>query len=151
MNPAEAAESSADTCVARVPVFASLSPHDQRRVEALARPTHLHAGETAFSADDDMSQLMVVHTGRLKVFRLLADGTEQLVRVLVPGEFTGETSVFTGQRPDVAWNSTNDEFGISFSAEDGAGTTNFTALSVVASTDVNVSAPRRETSRRTPG
>ena len=100
MNPAEAATSSADTCVARVPVFASLSPHDQRRVEALARPTHLHVGETAYSADDDVSQLVVVHTGRLKVFRLLADGTEQLVRVLVPGEFTGETSVFTGQRPD---------------------------------------------------
>ena len=90
----------ADTCVARVPVFASLSPDDQHRVEALARPTHLHAGETADSADNDVSQLMVLHTGRLKIFRLLADGSEQLVRVLLPGEFTGETSVFTGQRPD---------------------------------------------------
>jgi CRP/FNR family transcriptional regulator len=90
----------ADTCVARVPVFASLSPEDQRRVEALARPTHLRAGETAFSADDDVAPLLVVHTGRLKIVRLLADGSEQLVRVLLPGEFTGETSVFTGQRPD---------------------------------------------------
>ncbi|PVU82598.1 Crp/Fnr family transcriptional regulator [Cellulomonas sp. WB94] len=90
----------ADTCVARVPVFASLSPDDQHRVETLARPTHLHAGETAYSADDDVSQLMVLHTGRLKIFRLSADGSEQLVRVLLPGEFTGEASVFTGQRPD---------------------------------------------------
>ncbi len=43
---------------------------------------------------------MVVHTGRLKIFRLSADGSEQIVRVLGPGELVGETSVLTGQRPD---------------------------------------------------
>ena len=43
---------------------------------------------------------MVLHTGRLKIFRLSADGSEQLIRVLGPGDFAGETSVFTGQRPD---------------------------------------------------
>ena len=90
----------ADSCVSRVPVFASLSAQDQQRVEGLARPTHLKAGETAYGADDDVSQLMVLHTGRLKIFRLSADGSEQLIRVLGPGDFTGETSVFTGQRPD---------------------------------------------------
>ena len=89
-----------DTCVARVPVFASLSPHDQQRVEAVARPAHLRAGETAYSVDDDASQLVVLHAGRLKIVRCLADGSERLVRVLLPGEFTGETSVFTRQRPD---------------------------------------------------
>jgi CRP/FNR family transcriptional regulator len=90
----------ADTCVSRVPVFASLSEQDQQRVGGLARPTRLKAGETAYSAADERSQLMVLHTGRLKIFRLSADGSEQLIRVLGPGDFTGETSVFTGQRPD---------------------------------------------------
>jgi len=90
----------ADTCVSRVPVFASLSAQDQQRVAGLARATHLKTGETAYRADDDLSQLMVLHTGRLKIFRLSADGSEQLIRVLGPGDFTGETSVFTGQRPD---------------------------------------------------
>jgi CRP-like cAMP-binding protein len=90
----------AHSCVARVPVFASLSAQDQQYVEGLARPTHLQAGETAYSAEDDVSQLMVVHTGRLKIFRISANGSEQIIRVLGPGEFTGATSVFTGQRPD---------------------------------------------------
>ena len=90
----------ADSCVSRVPVFASLSVQDQQRVEELARPTLLKAGEAAYRADEDLSQLVVVHSGRLKIFRLSADGSEQLIRVLVPGDFTGETSVFTGQRPD---------------------------------------------------
>jgi len=90
----------ADTCVSRVPVFAGLSANDQQRVAGLARPTRLQAGEVAYSADDELSQLIVLHTGRLKIFRLSANGSEQLIRVLGPGEFTGETSVFTGQRPD---------------------------------------------------
>lgn len=90
----------ADSCVSRVPVFASLSVQDQQRVEELARPTLLKVGEAAYRADEDLSQLMVVHSGRLKIFRLSADGSEQLIRVLGPGDFTGETSVFTGQRPD---------------------------------------------------
>jgi len=90
----------ADTCVSRVPVFAGLSANDQQRVAGLARPTRLKAGEVAYSADDELSQLIVLHTGRLKIFRLSVNGSEQLIRVLGPGEFTGETSVFTGQRPD---------------------------------------------------
>ena len=90
----------ADTCVSRVPVFANLSAQDQQRVGGLARATHLKTGETAYRADDDLSQLLVLHTGRLRIFRLSADGSQQLIRVLGPGDFTGETSVFTGQRPD---------------------------------------------------
>ena len=90
----------ADSCVSRVPVFASLSTQDQQTVEGLARPTHLLAGESAYGADEDLSRLLVLHTGRLKIFRLSVDGSEQLLRVLGPGDFTGETSVFTGQRPD---------------------------------------------------
>lgn len=90
----------ADSCVSRVPVFASLSAQDQLRVEELARPVRLKAGEGAYGADDDLSQLMVLHAGHLRISRLSADGSEQLIRVLGPGDFAGETSVFTGQRPD---------------------------------------------------
>lgn len=90
----------ADTCVARVPVFAALTADDQRRVAALARPAHLAAGEAASSPDDDVARLLVVHAGRLKVVRVSTDGAEQLVRVLGPGEFTGETAVFSRRPPD---------------------------------------------------
>lgn len=90
----------ADTCVSRVPVFAGLSANDQQRVAGLARPTRLKAGAVAYSAGGQVAQLIVLHTGHLKIFRLSVNGSEQLIRVLGPGEFTGETSVFTGQRPD---------------------------------------------------
>jgi len=89
-----------DTCVARVPIFASLSPADQQLVAGLARSTHLSRGDAAYSAHDRVSRLMVLHQGRLKIFRLSPDGAEQLIRVLEPGDFTGETAVLTGRRPD---------------------------------------------------
>lgn len=90
----------ADTCVSRVPIFASLSAHDQLQVAGLARSTQLKARQSAYSAEDDLAQLLVLHTGHLKIFRLSADGSEQIVRILGPGEFAGETSVFTSRRPD---------------------------------------------------
>lgn len=89
----------ADTCVSRVPVFAGLVVQDQQRVAGLARPVRLQEGELAYSANDTASRLIVVHTGRLKIFRVSADGSEQWVRVLGPGDFTGESAVFTGQAP----------------------------------------------------
>lgn len=89
----------ADTCVSRVPVFAGLTADDRRRVEALARPTRLAAGQAAYSPDDPRSSLMVLHTGHLKVLRRSADGSEQIVRVLGPGDFTGEGPVLSGRPP----------------------------------------------------
>lgn len=90
----------ADTCVARVPVFAGLSATDQEQVAAVARPARVPAGASPYASDDAPAQLMVVHVGRLKISRLSPDGAEQIVRVLGPGEFTGEAAVFTGDRPD---------------------------------------------------
>lgn len=90
----------ADTCVARVPVFAGLSAPEQDQVAALARPVHVAAGASPYASDDEPGRLMVVHVGRLKVSRLSPDGAEQIVRVLGPGEFTGEAAVFSGERVD---------------------------------------------------
>ncbi|TQM57948.1 Crp/Fnr family transcriptional regulator [Humibacillus xanthopallidus] len=89
-----------DTCVSRVPVFAGLSAEDQRRVAGLAHPIRLAAGELAYSAGGGPSRLIVLHTGHLKIYRVSSDGSEQLLRVLGPGEFVGEASVFTDRAPE---------------------------------------------------
>ncbi len=83
----------------RVPIFAGLSAPDQERVAGVARPLHLAEGEVASQPGFD-AQLIVVHTGRLKISRLSADGSEQLIRVLGPGEFTGEAAVLNGREPE---------------------------------------------------
>lgn len=89
-----------DLCVARVPLFAGLGRADQRDIARLARPTRLGRGESAYPVGTAPAQLMVVHTGSLKISRVDAEGREQILRVLRPGDFFGESALLTGRRPD---------------------------------------------------
>lgn len=89
-----------DLCVSRVPLFQGLSHEEQLQVADVARPTGVDRDEQVYAAGADVSQLMVVHTGRVKISRVTPDGHEQIVRVLGPGDFVGESSFLTGGRPD---------------------------------------------------
>ncbi|WP_172370765.1 cyclic nucleotide-binding domain-containing protein [Sporosarcina jiandibaonis] len=44
---------------------------------------------------DTSDGLYIVHKGRVKIYRLSETGKEQLVRILGPGDFTGDLSLFT--------------------------------------------------------
>lgn len=85
-----------------VPLFQGLTHDQQLEVAGVAHPTRLGRGQQVYSAGSDISQLMVVHTGRIKITRTSADGREQLIRVLGPGDFIGESVFITGARPDHA-------------------------------------------------
>ncbi len=89
-----------DLCVARVPLFQGLTTQQQHNVASLAIPTRVGADEQIYSAGSAVSQLMVVHTGHVKISRLTADGHEQIVRVLESGDFIGEGAFIDGSRPD---------------------------------------------------
>lgn len=89
-----------DLCVARVPLFHGLTRAEQEQVAELARPTRVRRDEQVYSAGSDVSQLMVVHQGSVKISRISADGHEQIVRIVGPGDFVGETAFLTGEHPD---------------------------------------------------
>ncbi len=88
------------TCVARVPIFADLSPEQQDQVATFARPVHVSRGEIVYLAGSDLHRLLVVHRGRIAMRHLTADGREQVVRVLEEGDVVGEAAFVTGERPD---------------------------------------------------
>ena len=46
-------------------------------------------------AGDQAGKLYVLHTGRVKIYRLNANGKEQVIRVVGPGEFMGELSLLS--------------------------------------------------------
>ena len=54
-------------------------------------------GEAIFSEGEDADGFYVVITGRVKIFKLSADGKEQILHFFGPGEPFGEVPVFTGQ------------------------------------------------------
>src|SRR5690606_16806105 len=64
----------------------------------------LEKGEFLYRPDEKSNTLYIVHTGRLRIFRVSESGREQTIRILGPGEFTGEYALFN--------ESTHDSFAI---------------------------------------
>lgn len=88
-------------CVSRVPLFAGLSVDDRHRIAEVA-VTHRYARGEQVHRPGEESGLRIVHDGRVKVYRANEAGSEQLLRILRPGDFLGETTLLTG-RPVDSW------------------------------------------------
>ena len=88
-------------CVNLVPLFAGLPADDRRWVADVAVTRHYQRGEQVHRPGQRPA-LRIVHTGRVKVRRINESGAEQLLRILFPGDFHGETSLLTG-RPVDSW------------------------------------------------
>jgi CRP/FNR family transcriptional regulator len=88
------------SCVARVPIFAGLTPGEQAEVAEFARPLHASRGQIIYTAGSDLRRLLVVHRGRIAMRHLTPEGREQVVRVVEEGDVVGEATFVTGDPPD---------------------------------------------------
>lgn len=84
-------------CIAIVPIFSGLTPDEMIEIALITRERTVDKGEIIYSAGDQVKRLYVLHTGRIKISRLSPSGKEQVIRVLGPGEFMGELSLFSPQ------------------------------------------------------
>jgi CRP-like cAMP-binding protein len=82
-------------CIEHVPIFASLSHEEKMEIVEIASSRSFKKGETIYRAGDEGGTLFVLYTGRAKLFRLNASGKEQVLRLIEPGEFIGELSLFS--------------------------------------------------------
>jgi CRP/FNR family transcriptional regulator len=83
-----------DDVLAGVPLFAAL---DADNAELLANALTTRAvirGHVVFSEGDPGDRLFIVLDGKVKISRAAADGRENLLAVLGPGEMFGELSLF---------------------------------------------------------
>lgn len=83
------------SCIEHVPIFASLSREERMEIAEIASSRSFEKGETVYRAGDKGGTLFVLYTGRAKLFRLNASGKEQVLRLVEPGEFIGELSLFS--------------------------------------------------------
>ena len=81
-------------CIERVPIFSGLSPGEILEIAAITRDKIFEKGQMVYMAGDMDDTLYVLHSGRVKISRISATGREQVIRVLGPGEFMGELSLF---------------------------------------------------------
>lgn len=81
-------------CVSKVPIFSHLEDEDLLEVFSKINNRQLKKGDYLYMAGDENESLSVLHTGKIRIYRLNAEGKEQLVRVLGHSDFTGEISLF---------------------------------------------------------
>ncbi len=82
-------------CIENVPIFSGLSCGERREILEIASSRSYEKGEMIYRAGDEGGTLFVFHAGRAKIFRLNANGKEQVLRLVGPGEFIGELSLLS--------------------------------------------------------
>lgn len=92
------AHSSHVGCVSLVPIFNHLDEESMSKIAAKANHKDLKRGEYLYQAMDEEDSVYIVHRGQVRIFHLSEGGKEQLIRVLNPGEFTGEWTIFSDEQ-----------------------------------------------------
>lgn len=90
----ECQQNSQKLCISIVPIFNHLDPVEMQEIVKESHSSMHTKGQTIYQAGEKSDGLYIVHKGRVKIYRLSDNGKEQLVRILEPGDFTGELSLF---------------------------------------------------------
>lgn len=89
-----------ETCVSLVPIFNHLEKAQMEEIHALTQSLSFKKGETIYQPGSQSDALTIVSEGRVKIYRMSESGKEQLLRILNPGEFTGELALFNASVHD---------------------------------------------------
>ena len=82
--------------IAASPLFQGLSRGHYEELAMTMLEQVFKRRQVIFSEGDDADGFYVVLSGRVKVFKLSAEGKEQILHILGPGEPLGEVAVFAG-------------------------------------------------------
>ena len=83
-----------DSIIARIPLFEGMSPEEQDELRAMMTQTTLRRGETLFTEGDAGDRLYILLSGKVKLGRTAADGRENMVAIMGPGDVFGEMALF---------------------------------------------------------
>lgn len=83
-----------EPCICAVPIFKSLTIEEKNHIYSLMPHKHFSEGETIYSPGEMTDSLLILNTGKIKIYRLSETGKEQLIRIVMPGQFTGELALF---------------------------------------------------------
>ncbi|MBO0803914.1 MAG: Crp/Fnr family transcriptional regulator [Nocardiopsaceae bacterium] len=84
----------AEGVLRKAPLFNALDDEDARALRRQMTEVKLSRGEHLFHEGEDGDALYVVLDGKVKLTRAAADGRENLLGVIGPGEMFGELSLF---------------------------------------------------------
>lgn len=82
--------------LAKIPLFAHLSPESLRLLSQRVVRRHLEPGEVIFSEGQTCEELYVVEAGFVKLYKVSKDGREQVLVTLGPGQTLSELPMIDG-------------------------------------------------------
>ncbi len=82
--------------LATIPLFANLDDGEYASLAAICTSRDYRRGTEIFSENDPGDGFYILVSGRVKIYKLSADGREQILHILGPGEPFGEAAVFAG-------------------------------------------------------
>ena len=89
--------------VRRAPLFAALDDGAAAALQASMAQVTVPKGDVVFAEGEEGDRLFVVQDGKVKLSQTSADGREQVMAVVGPGEMFGELSLFDpGRRTSTA-------------------------------------------------
>jgi len=83
--------------IARIPLFSGLSRAQLAELEGIVLEKNFGKGGLIFSEGDEGDGFYVILQGRVKVFKVSADGKEHILHIFTPGQTFGEVPVFAGE------------------------------------------------------
>jgi len=84
--------------ISAIPFFSGLSREQLADVGRIAVEKRFRKGEVIFSEGDEGDGFYLVIDGRVKIFKLSADGKEHILHVFAAGQTFGEVPVFAGEQ-----------------------------------------------------
>lgn len=82
-------------CIETVPIFKNLTEDEMMEVAMITNEKKYKKSEMIYMEGDIWKKLFVIHKGVVKVSKITESGKEQVVRLLGPGDFLGELSMFS--------------------------------------------------------
>ncbi|MFJ7725031.1 Crp/Fnr family transcriptional regulator [Neobacillus sp. NPDC097160] len=86
------------SCITSVPVFKGMKEEDLQLLQKVTRSRHFLKGEFIFREGERSETLFVVNEGLIKLTKTSAEGKEQIVRLLFPGDFFGLISLLKNEK-----------------------------------------------------
>lgn len=83
--------------IVQSPLFGGLNSEQLDQLAQIGRDLHFARGESIFIEGDQGNGFYIVATGKVKVFKVSAEGKEQILHIYGPGQPFGEVPVFAGQ------------------------------------------------------
>ncbi|WP_340008257.1 Crp/Fnr family transcriptional regulator [Paenibacillus sp. FSL K6-0276] len=84
----------AEPCTRKVPIFAALSDDDLSRISAMIKHRKFTKGQPLILEGAPSDTLYIIQRGHVKLSKTTPEGKEQILHILMNGDFFGELSIF---------------------------------------------------------